>query len=933
MLRLLLEAGVSLRTPKTKENHTGRLKCGERSTKGETPLEYACKKGNTESICEILEFMTQADLDEALCLATKSDQVDTVKTILERARPSPNAILGGKTVLYLASNSLQENTIRELLARGADASLLSIQGEERSRRVHYGGKIDKTPRWTPIHGLLGTSKRSKRYNLSQFQKILRLLIDAGADIEAKDVNGDNVLLTATASSAHHPEDIKIIRVLLDYGASVSTTDRDGNTVLLRSVQHEANPTLLQLLLEHGAEPADLHNGKSVLKTLVSLNRYHKDSAKEEEEFQRCISLLLEYDGVCDLDVLKSAFGNSYCSESVPRLLLSACKISAAEKGLLLHYLNPGDKDLNALIKLLVIELGADIETRNSCQETPFLSQIKSNWNMAMALVEHGARWDVVDAAGQNALWICPRIVADDGHWERLVEMGLDPRVPRSNGDNLLHKAARSYSGDSRGIADFEMLMDLGLDVNHQNQRGSPPLHIRQEAGSGVGSVRKRSLLSILLKSKQKLHINIQDNQGLTALHHFAAMYSDVEVARLLEVRADPDIRSKDGENALALACRNGHSSVVGLLIKHSKDTILARNVRGETPLHLGCASGRPESVYYLLEAGSNVHSKDARGNTPLHSCAYFSAKRIWQGMHDDNIQAEEVFRELVISPEINPESGADWENSLRIRNESDTMQVVGILKMLLAHGAEPAEIHADGHTPLDVAILWGRLDMAELLLSNRSSDELAPITKAKLEQLRGMNCRLMHPTLELLDKNVDDNKLFSNPSNYLKILSRDNLRLMVDKWQKEPEIEKGPYSLIRDLAEFGLTELMDVVGPACKSYDDADWVERHRDKERSHTDKCRPPLQMACLRQQQSNMLMIQLLVDRYGVDVNAHHLEYEDYWPVPGSTLLPGSKLMPGTKLVPGDTALHCLAVGRYWWQVDAIRYVAYNNPHLFHF
>jgi ankyrin repeat protein len=56
VVRLLLQAGVDPLTLKTQENHRGRIKGGERRTKGETAVEYVCKLGHTESIVEFLPF-------------------------------------------------------------------------------------------------------------------------------------------------------------------------------------------------------------------------------------------------------------------------------------------------------------------------------------------------------------------------------------------------------------------------------------------------------------------------------------------------------------------------------------------------------------------------------------------------------------------------------------------------------------------------------------------------------------------------------------------------------------------------------------------------------------------------------------------------------------------------------------------------------------
>ena len=914
LVRLFLNEGIGMRTPKTRENHAGRLLSGELSTKGETPLEYACQDGNTESVCEMLEYMNQADLDEALCLAIRNDRVETVQAIFEKANPSPNATLDGSTALYLASAKLQESTVCGLLARGADVSLLSGDGPYR-KVFNMQPKRKQTPQRTPIHGLLGYRwhifSNSQRFD--QFRRTLRLLVDAGVDIEAKDLEGDTALLISVTLAGRLVENIDLVQILLDCGASALAVDRNGDGVLKRALAGRVSLRVLQMLLDHGPKPGDLSSGGSILGIAVSANRYFYNSAEEKEEFRRCIELLIHYGAECDFDVLRSAFRNRYCNMDILRLLLASSHTNAHDKGLLLHDIRRGDQDPRALIELL-IEQGADIETRNSLGQAPFLSQI-GDWPITTALLEHGARWDVVDTLGRNALWTCPRTFSSHGsggHWERLLEIGLDPLQARNDGCNLLHEAARSFHGSDMDIADFKRLMDLGLDINHQNLYGSPPLHIRQETGVGIGSPFSPSLLSVLRGGKQTLRVDAQDSNGFSALH-LAAKHFDIEVARLLDAGADACLLTNDKENALHIACKEGQSSTVDLLIQHSKGLIASGNIRGETPLHLACLSGRPESIYYLLKADGYVRAKDAQGNTPLHSCARFSGKVVWEGLDQDNVEAEQTFREIVKPPHLSPSVEETWYHPLAIRRRLDTARVTGIVKMLLAHGADPSEENKDNHTPLDLAILWGNLDMAELLLVTRPVKELALGASAKLARLRRMSQDLKHPILDLLAKDIDNNDLFSEPFKYSKVLTVTDLRLMVKRWQKEPEIEKGPYSLVVHLASFGLTEFMEVVGSACKLYDDADWIRRHRDKKRFYSEKFQPPLQAAC--SFSYSMPMIELLVDQCGVDVNAHHLVYPASWPG------------PETPLESGNTALHCLAIGRHYGQIGVIRYV-YCKP-----
>ena len=74
--------------------------------------------------------------------------------------------------------------------------------------------------------------------------------------------------------------------------------------------------------------------------------------------------------------------------------------------------------------------------------------------------------------------------------------------------------------------------------------------------------------------------------------------------------------------------------------------------------------------------------------------------------------------------------------------------------------------------------------------------------------------------------------------------------------------------------------------------------------------KIRPPLQAAC-DCAIWNMDMVKILIEEGGVNVNAHQQ-------VPKN-----GNHHYADKIVPGPTALHVLAKGDFWWQVNAIKYL----------
>ncbi|MCD6046295.1 MAG: ankyrin-3-like, partial [Gammaproteobacteria bacterium] len=75
----------------------------------------------------------------------------------------------------------------------------------------------------------------------------QLLLDKGADVNAKDKEGNTPLFCAV-----HNKDVPLAQLLLDKGADVNAKDSDGLALLHLAVQKQDEP-MVRLLLEKGAD--------------------------------------------------------------------------------------------------------------------------------------------------------------------------------------------------------------------------------------------------------------------------------------------------------------------------------------------------------------------------------------------------------------------------------------------------------------------------------------------------------------------------------------------------------------------------------------------------------------------------------------------------------------------------------------------------------
>ncbi len=86
---------------------------------------------------------------------------------------------------------------------------------------------------------------------------------------------------------------------------------------------------------------------------------------------------------------------------------------------------------------------------------------------------------------------------------------------------------------------------------------------------------------------------------------------------LLEHNADPNLQNKDGITALHLASLAGKKYIVERLLKHNGDPNL-QTKNGETSLHWVSIIDKKEIVELLLEHNADPNLQNYNGNTALH---------------------------------------------------------------------------------------------------------------------------------------------------------------------------------------------------------------------------------------------------------------------------------------------------------------------------
>lgn len=352
---------------------------------------------------------------------------------------------------------------------------------------------------------------------------------------------------------------------------------------------------------------------------------------------------------------------------------------------------------------------------------------------------------------------------------------------------------------------------------------------------------------------------------------------------------------------------------------------------GRTPLHDACTSGRPESVRLLLKAGADPTVIDNNKRTPLHACAEFAdEQRIWTLLSRRNETSGQVFQDR-FRPASTPPSGyvpwyavaQPWLNPSNRRQEIPNIGLV--VKVLVSADIDIMAVDSDVQTALDLAIEYDCPETIRALQFGASLLRKKWELKPEDHRLDNLLALKQSPFSLLSSDNALNEEILRDLSTYLHCLAIDELDLISKHGGNITGADEGKpavsgKSFQHIAASLGLTHLVEECGPLARVNDDSKIVlERiHNElavnpKYRPEIENVVPALHIACAREL-PNMDVIEVLVEKCGVNVNAHALAE----PYRGSRIENWSE---------GGTALHVLANAIYFWQLEALEYLIRNG------
>ena len=661
------------------------------------------------------------------------------------------------TALHWASRRGHLETAQVLLERGAD---VHIQDKENSTALRYAldkGHIE-VARLLLEHGAQTGAQGMDGWvpffwaSRHGHVEVVRLLLQRSADPSPRDSNKSTPL--HLASEGGHAE---VVRVLLDYGAVAAAKDKNDASAL-HLASKMGHVEVVQLLLEHGA---DVNVKGDQERTPL---HYALDYGSVKLEVAR---LLLEHgadtnaQGVCEWIPLHCASLGGYLDVAQLLLKYGANANLQNKKGWTPLHL--ASKHGRVEVARLLLERDIDASALNESKSTPLhLASKGGHVELArLLLLQHG-----VDPNAQDVnKWTPLHWASRGGHVEVarvLLQYRADAKAEDADRWTPLHllsgdgevEVARLFLGRSMntGIGDMNKLLLLLL-YRHFRSWGDvriPPEHsgdaIVQDVlkwtrvrYSNNGNV---ELARMLLENGADA--SAQDKNNSTPLH-WASGCGLVELARvLLEYRADPRAQDKDNSTPLHRVSESGQVTFVRILLQdiYGVEKALRRI--------LSSVGEYKKLAELLLTQNADVGAQDNYGFSPLHlasgGAGYLGYGRVSQLLQDSrrfNLSSELVglvrvllvhgadarARDNVNSTPLHWASGSGYVEVARLSalfergrlfgrysNQGDAEHAyVKVAKELLKHGADANVQDFFGLTPLQQARRAGFCDIERLL--------------------------------------------------------------------------------------------------------------------------------------------------------------------------------------------------------------------------
>ena len=243
------------------------------------------------------------------------------------------------------------------------------------------------------------------------------------------------------------------------------------------------------------------------------------------------------------------------------------------------------------------------------------------------------------------------------------------------------------------VSIFTLLIKRNANLDAENKSGQNALHIACESKSV-------NVAKLIIAERPRL-IYKTSAEGLMSIHYAAKVGSTETLIFIDEKGYDLKKESKSGKQVLQIACENGHPSVVKFLLSNRKHGDIFRTIgQGWNLIHYASIGGNIEILKMLIDGGLGITDVTDKKASALHIAIA-------------NNRMEMV--EFLVSnyPKILDFIDVEGYNALHHACIAGNIEIV---QFLLDNGLEPMTLTHNSLSLLHIAILHGRLPLANYLI-------------------------------------------------------------------------------------------------------------------------------------------------------------------------------------------------------------------------
>ncbi|KAH7173268.1 ankyrin repeat-containing domain protein [Fusarium flagelliforme] len=526
-----------------------------------------------------LEFV-----DRLLIHAVRSQDLPIIKLVVDLKLVKASGI-DGLELLHSAAGCGWVEGMSALIDLGAD-----VNNGDRG----YG--------MTPLH----------RACANQREEAIKLLLGINKiEINARAKDGRTPIMYLMIASIEE-KGVDLYKLLIAKGASASIEDTEGNSLMHFAMQ-TCNPTIVRILCTTGLSiESPNKRGQLPLHWMAHWNYFEfrrgvtADEVQSVRERQRdCMKLVFELSSPSSLDSVCDWGSGATLSKHTPLSLALKHDNWDFAAGLLKHIKQPVNMSylLNSYTDFIrelcmVSERLASVSTPRSSYGTMLHYELQplplDDWTRILQLLlDAGADINRVDWKEETPLHLCVQRAASIQVIDTLLKLGANPYQATKDGLDCFQLALLC----SEEAGSWDIMSCLRTYANTHPE----PTHYFCQGGSLISSHNP---------------IDSEETRYLQVLHQTDAI----------------NCETRSGRTLIYEAASRGNTHVVRRLLDHGAYPHYLDD-SGSSALHAAAKQQAPETVAFLLQAGSDVHQSSVNEygstvtGTPLHVCLQSCSRR------------------------------------------------------------------------------------------------------------------------------------------------------------------------------------------------------------------------------------------------------------------------------------------------------------------